>query len=294
MIIIFFTFLFGLFLTSLLSAKMRFRCYDTHEGMFYESPYLVCSSIKSNGRQCTRANATCVDSGTGEHASLRTGGRDILSLTPYYERKGLSADQIKPNPWYANPPYQPSFDNFPQAVLSVFQIWCGVDWSIMQNLVVDTQGAAWESVFIIMYASGSWVLMNVFIAVLGTAYERERLQHLQRLKRREEDATQLLDWLSYERLKENFYRYLRPTLRDHRIVAHIKSIITGLPIPKDPRATVQITGRRLPTPKDANGEVKHIKNVAKQAEAGILEAVGSLKTAFQTIDKNGDGLLTEE
>jgi Ca2+-binding EF-hand superfamily protein len=34
--------------------------------------------------------------------------------------------------------------------------------------------------------------------------------------------------------------------------------------------------------------------VAKEAEAGILEAVGSLKRAFETIDKNGDGLLTEE
>ena len=294
MIITFFTFLFGLFLTSLLSAKLRFRCYDTHEGVFYESPYLVCSSIQSIGRQCTRANATCVDSGTGEHASLRTGGRDILALTPYYERKGLSADEVKPITWYANPPYQPSFDNFPLAVLSVFQIWCGVDWSIMQNLVVDTQGAAWESVFIIMYAIGSWVLMNVFIAVLGTAYEREKLHQLQRLKRREADATHVLDWLSYDRLKENFDRYLRPTLRDHRIVARIKSIITGLPIPKDPRATAQINGRRLPTPKDAKGEVRHIKNVAKEAEAGILEAVGSLKKAFETIDKNGDGLLTEE
>lgn len=136
-------------LPRLLASSLRYRCYDSYLDSFYEPPAFICSST-GGGRLCYGANTSCVDSGAGVHASLRTGGRDIAELTPWYLHQGRADADIEPRSVDANPPYVAAFDSFPWAVLSVFEVWAGVSWTTIMYYVADSQGRVWEGVFMIM------------------------------------------------------------------------------------------------------------------------------------------------
>ncbi|XP_067913015.1 calcium channel, voltage-dependent, L type, alpha 1S subunit, a isoform X2 [Heterodontus francisci] len=64
-----------------------------------------------------------------------------------------------------------TFDNFPQALLSVFQILTGEDWnSIMNNGIMAYGGPSFPGVlvciyFIILFVCGNYILLNVFLAI---------------------------------------------------------------------------------------------------------------------------------
>uniref|UniRef100_A0A4W3H9V4 Voltage-dependent L-type calcium channel subunit alpha-1S-like n=1 Tax=Callorhinchus milii TaxID=7868 RepID=A0A4W3H9V4_CALMI len=64
-----------------------------------------------------------------------------------------------------------TFDNFPQALLSVFQILTGEDWnSVMNNGIMAYGGTSFPGVlvciyFIILFVCGNYILLNVFLAI---------------------------------------------------------------------------------------------------------------------------------
>ena len=136
---------------------------------FYEDPGVICSISSYVGRQCPATPdgsvPICVDSGFGEYANLE-------GLAPWYLASGGHAAR----PIDANPPYLPHFDTFFWSLLSVFVVWAGVGWTSLQYYVVDSQGWAYEALFMLMHIAGAWFLMNLVVAVLGAAFERETLK----------------------------------------------------------------------------------------------------------------------
>ncbi|XP_059509497.1 voltage-dependent L-type calcium channel subunit alpha-1S-like isoform X2 [Stegostoma tigrinum] len=64
-----------------------------------------------------------------------------------------------------------TFDNFPQALLSVFQILTGEDWnSVMNDGIMAYGGPSFPGVlvciyFIILFVCGNYILLNVFLAI---------------------------------------------------------------------------------------------------------------------------------
>uniref|UniRef100_A0A4W5KF03 Voltage-dependent L-type calcium channel subunit alpha n=1 Tax=Hucho hucho TaxID=62062 RepID=A0A4W5KF03_9TELE len=64
-----------------------------------------------------------------------------------------------------------NFDNFPQALISVFQVLTGEDWnSIMYNGIMAYGGPVFPGIlvsiyFIILFTCGNYILLNVFLAI---------------------------------------------------------------------------------------------------------------------------------
>uniref|UniRef100_A0AAY5K984 Voltage-dependent L-type calcium channel subunit alpha n=1 Tax=Esox lucius TaxID=8010 RepID=A0AAY5K984_ESOLU len=64
-----------------------------------------------------------------------------------------------------------NFDNFPQALISVFQVLTGEDWNtIMYNGIMAYGGPSFPGIlvciyFIILFTCGNYILLNVFLAI---------------------------------------------------------------------------------------------------------------------------------
>ncbi|XP_065435398.1 voltage-dependent L-type calcium channel subunit alpha-1S-like [Chrysemys picta bellii] len=85
-----------------------------------------------------------------------------------------------------------TFDNFPQALISVFQILTGEDWnSIMYNGIMAYKGPSFPGVlvciyFIILFVCGNYILLNVFLAIaVDNLAEAESLTSAQKAKAEE-------------------------------------------------------------------------------------------------------------
>uniref|UniRef100_A0A8C4YCT9 Voltage-dependent L-type calcium channel subunit alpha n=1 Tax=Gopherus evgoodei TaxID=1825980 RepID=A0A8C4YCT9_9SAUR len=85
-----------------------------------------------------------------------------------------------------------TFDNFPQALISVFQILTGEDWnSIMYNGIMAYGGPSFPGVlvciyFIILFVCGNYILLNVFLAIaVDNLAEAESLTSAQKAKAEE-------------------------------------------------------------------------------------------------------------
>ncbi|XP_038604664.1 voltage-dependent L-type calcium channel subunit alpha-1S [Tachyglossus aculeatus] len=81
------------------------------------------------------------------------------------------------------------FDNFPQALISVFQILTGEDWnSVMNNGILAYGGPSYPGVlvciyFIILFVCGNYILLNVFLAIaVDNLAEAESLTSAQKAK----------------------------------------------------------------------------------------------------------------
>uniref|UniRef100_A0A8C8BQ75 Voltage-dependent L-type calcium channel subunit alpha n=1 Tax=Otus sunia TaxID=257818 RepID=A0A8C8BQ75_9STRI len=98
-----------------------------------------------------------------------------------------------------------TFDNFPQALISVFQILTGEDWnSIMYNGIMAYGGPSFPGMlvciyFIILFVCGNYILLNVFLAIaVDNLAEAESLTLAQKAKAEEpypeksEDEKQML------------------------------------------------------------------------------------------------------
>uniref|UniRef100_A0A8B9I8R5 Voltage-dependent L-type calcium channel subunit alpha n=1 Tax=Anser brachyrhynchus TaxID=132585 RepID=A0A8B9I8R5_9AVES len=98
-----------------------------------------------------------------------------------------------------------TFDNFPQALISVFQILTGEDWnSIMYNGIMAYGGPSFPGMlvciyFIILFVCGNYILLNVFLAIaVDNLAEAESLTSAQKAKAEErkrqksEDEKQML------------------------------------------------------------------------------------------------------
>uniref|UniRef100_A0A8C8BSN2 Voltage-dependent L-type calcium channel subunit alpha n=1 Tax=Otus sunia TaxID=257818 RepID=A0A8C8BSN2_9STRI len=82
-----------------------------------------------------------------------------------------------------------TFDNFPQALISVFQILTGEDWnSIMYNGIMAYGGPSFPGMlvciyFIILFVCGNYILLNVFLAIaVDNLAEAESLTLAQKAK----------------------------------------------------------------------------------------------------------------
>ncbi|XP_071332271.1 dihydropyridine-sensitive L-type skeletal muscle calcium channel subunit alpha-1-like isoform X2 [Trachinotus anak] len=92
-----------------------------------------------------------------------------------------------------------NFDNFPQALISVFQILTGEDWtSIMYNGIMAHGGPEFPGIlvaiyFIILYVCGNYILLNVFLAIaVDNLAEAESLTSAQKEKAEEKLRRKLL------------------------------------------------------------------------------------------------------
>uniref|UniRef100_A0A672YTX4 Voltage-dependent L-type calcium channel subunit alpha n=1 Tax=Sphaeramia orbicularis TaxID=375764 RepID=A0A672YTX4_9TELE len=89
-------------------------------------------------------------------------------------------------------PRRSNFDNFPQALISVFQILTGEDWtSIMYNGIMAYGGPVVPGIlvaiyFIILFVCGNYILLNVFLAIaVDNLAEAESLTSAQKEKAEE-------------------------------------------------------------------------------------------------------------
>ncbi|XP_063153767.1 voltage-dependent L-type calcium channel subunit alpha-1S isoform X2 [Candoia aspera] len=85
-----------------------------------------------------------------------------------------------------------TFDNFPQALISVFQVLTGEDWtSIMYNGIMAYGGPCYPGMliciyFIILFVCGNYILLNVFLAIaVDNLAEAETLTSAQKAKEEE-------------------------------------------------------------------------------------------------------------
>ncbi|XP_067095644.1 dihydropyridine-sensitive L-type skeletal muscle calcium channel subunit alpha-1-like isoform X1 [Osmerus mordax] len=92
-----------------------------------------------------------------------------------------------------------NFDNFPQALISVFQVLTGEDWnSIMYNGILAYGGPSFPGImvsvyFIILFVVGNYILLNVFLAIaVDNLAEAESLTSAQKEKAEEKQRRKLL------------------------------------------------------------------------------------------------------
>ncbi|XP_034552541.1 dihydropyridine-sensitive L-type skeletal muscle calcium channel subunit alpha-1-like [Notolabrus celidotus] len=96
-------------------------------------------------------------------------------------------------------PRRSNFDNFPQALISVFQVLTGEDWtSIMYNGIMAYGGPVFPGIlvaiyFIILFVCGNYILLNVFLAIaVDNLAEAESLTSAQKEKAEEKMKRKLL------------------------------------------------------------------------------------------------------
>uniref|UniRef100_A0A8D0E689 Voltage-dependent L-type calcium channel subunit alpha n=1 Tax=Salvator merianae TaxID=96440 RepID=A0A8D0E689_SALMN len=91
-----------------------------------------------------------------------------------------------------------NFDNFPQALISVFQVLTGEDWtSIMYNGIMSYGGPVYPGVlvcfyFIVLFVCGNYILLNVFLAIaVDNLAEAETLTSAQKAQAEEKKRKKL-------------------------------------------------------------------------------------------------------
>lgn len=96
-------------------------------------------------------------------------------------------------------PRRSNFDNFPQALISVFQILTGEEWtSIMYNGIMAYGGPVIPGIlvaiyFIVLFVCGNYILLNVFLAIaVDNLAEAESLTSAQKEKAEEKMRRKLL------------------------------------------------------------------------------------------------------
>uniref|UniRef100_A0A8C5JP89 Voltage-dependent L-type calcium channel subunit alpha n=1 Tax=Junco hyemalis TaxID=40217 RepID=A0A8C5JP89_JUNHY len=94
-----------------------------------------------------------------------------------------------------------TFDNFPQALISVFQILTGEDWnSIMYDGIMAYGGPSFPGMlvciyFIILFVCGNYILLNVFLAIaVDNLAEAESLTLAQKAKAEERKRRKMSRW----------------------------------------------------------------------------------------------------
>ncbi|XP_067324071.1 voltage-dependent L-type calcium channel subunit alpha-1S isoform X2 [Anolis sagrei] len=85
-----------------------------------------------------------------------------------------------------------TFDNFPQALITVFQVLTGEDWtSVMYNGILSYGGPSYPGIlvclyFVVLFVCGNYILLNVFLAIaVDNLAEAETLTSAQKDKAEE-------------------------------------------------------------------------------------------------------------
>ncbi|XP_072853564.2 voltage-dependent L-type calcium channel subunit alpha-1S isoform X1 [Pogona vitticeps] len=91
-----------------------------------------------------------------------------------------------------------TFDNFPQALITVFQVLTGEDWtSVMYNGIMSYGGPSYPGMlvciyFIVLFVCGNYILLNVFLAIaVDNLAEAETLTSAQKAKAEEKKRKKL-------------------------------------------------------------------------------------------------------
>ncbi|XP_043943456.1 voltage-dependent L-type calcium channel subunit alpha-1C-like isoform X2 [Protopterus annectens] len=103
-----------------------------------------------------------------------------------------------------------TFDNFPQALLTVFQILTGEDWnSVMYDGIKAYGGPSFPGMlvciyFIILFICGNYILLNVFLAIaVDNLADAESLTSAQKEEEEEKERKKLARTASPEKKQEN-------------------------------------------------------------------------------------------
>ncbi|KAJ8386896.1 hypothetical protein AAFF_G00164930 [Aldrovandia affinis] len=103
-----------------------------------------------------------------------------------------------------------TFDNFPQSLLTVFQILTGEDWnSVMYDGIMAYGGPSFPGMlvciyFIILFICGNYILLNVFLAIaVDNLADAESLTSAQKEEEEEKERKKLARTASPEKRPEN-------------------------------------------------------------------------------------------
>uniref|UniRef100_A0A8K9XC55 Voltage-dependent L-type calcium channel subunit alpha n=1 Tax=Oncorhynchus mykiss TaxID=8022 RepID=A0A8K9XC55_ONCMY len=98
-----------------------------------------------------------------------------------------------------------TFDNFPQSLLTVFQILTGEDWnSVMYDGIMAYGGASFPGMlvciyFIILFICGNYILLNVFLAIaVDNLADAESLTSAQKEEEEEKERKKLINIDEYQ------------------------------------------------------------------------------------------------
>uniref|UniRef100_A0A8C6WX58 Voltage-dependent L-type calcium channel subunit alpha n=1 Tax=Neogobius melanostomus TaxID=47308 RepID=A0A8C6WX58_9GOBI len=103
-----------------------------------------------------------------------------------------------------------TFDNFPQSLLTVFQILTGEDWnSVMYDGIMAYGGPSFPGMlvciyFIILFICGNYILLNVFLAIaVDNLADAESLTSAQKEEEEEKERKKLARMTSPEKCNKN-------------------------------------------------------------------------------------------
>ncbi|KAL4640765.1 voltage-dependent L-type calcium channel subunit alpha-1C isoform X1 [Arapaima gigas] len=103
-----------------------------------------------------------------------------------------------------------TFDNFPQSLLTVFQILTGEDWnSVMYDGIMAYGGPSFPGMlvciyFIILFICGNYILLNVFLAIaVDNLADAESLTSAQKEEEEEKERKKLARTVSPEKRQDN-------------------------------------------------------------------------------------------
>uniref|UniRef100_A0A669PSG9 Voltage-dependent L-type calcium channel subunit alpha n=1 Tax=Phasianus colchicus TaxID=9054 RepID=A0A669PSG9_PHACC len=98
-----------------------------------------------------------------------------------------------------------TFDNFPQSLLTVFQILTGEDWnSVMYDGIMAYGGPSFPGMlvciyFIILFICGNYILLNVFLAIaVDNLADAESLTSAQKEEEEEKERKKLINMDDYQ------------------------------------------------------------------------------------------------
>ncbi|XP_072566206.1 voltage-dependent L-type calcium channel subunit alpha-1C isoform X1 [Paramormyrops kingsleyae] len=122
-----------------------------------------------------------------------------------------------------------TFDNFPQSLLTVFQILTGEDWnSVMYDGIMAYGGPSFPGMlvciyFIILFICGNYILLNVFLAIaVDNLADAESLTSAQKEEEEEKERKKLARTASPEKRPENEKQPIEEEHKEEKI--ELKSI----------------------------------------------------------------------
>uniref|UniRef100_A0AAR2LK82 Voltage-dependent L-type calcium channel subunit alpha n=1 Tax=Pygocentrus nattereri TaxID=42514 RepID=A0AAR2LK82_PYGNA len=122
-----------------------------------------------------------------------------------------------------------TFDNFPQSLLTVFQILTGEDWnSVMYDGIMAYGGPSFPGMlvciyFIILFICGNYILLNVFLAIaVDNLADAESLTSAQKEEEEEKERRKLARMASPEKRQDNEKPPIEEEKREEKI--ELKSI----------------------------------------------------------------------
>uniref|UniRef100_A0A8C3EX61 Voltage-dependent L-type calcium channel subunit alpha n=1 Tax=Corvus moneduloides TaxID=1196302 RepID=A0A8C3EX61_CORMO len=129
-----------------------------------------------------------------------------------------------------------TFDNFPQSLLTVFQILTGEDWnSVMYDGIMAYGGPSFPGMlvciyFIILFICGNYILLNVFLAIaVDNLADAESLTSAQKEEEEEKERKKLINVDDYQP-NENEEKSPYPTTEVVPVLEQREGALQGNPL----------------------------------------------------------------